>query len=75
MKRPSCKHGGKRFSYTSMVPSASIFYRVFDIDETKEKKVKKMRKINSEELQGLIGGLSTSVRIPLVFSLIFEEKD
>ncbi|APA10705.1 hypothetical protein sscle_06g054750 [Sclerotinia sclerotiorum 1980 UF-70] len=49
---PSCKTSGKRWSYTSMVPSADVFYKLFRLDRATELRAKKKWKQKKISIDG-----------------------
>lgn len=62
--RPSCKTSGKRWSYTSMVPSPNVFYTLFGMDAAKElgaKKRWKQKKLSVRDFERVAGDCSVSV--------------
>ncbi|KAE8454319.1 hypothetical protein EG329_005244 [Mollisiaceae sp. DMI_Dod_QoI] len=58
--QPSCKTSGKRWTYSSMVPSEAIFYKLFRLKE--EKKAFKQKKILLNDFENITGELSASIR-------------
>ncbi|KAF8849374.1 hypothetical protein BDZ45DRAFT_810028 [Acephala macrosclerotiorum] len=58
--QPSCKTGGKRWTYEGMVPSLAVFYALFNLKE--EKKEWKQKKIPLVDFQRITGGLYASIR-------------
>ena len=59
--RPSCKHSGKRWSYSAMVPNMEVLNKLFKITEVGNKKEWKTKKIPLEDFQHITGWLSASV--------------
>ncbi|PVH88976.1 hypothetical protein DL98DRAFT_159840 [Cadophora sp. DSE1049] len=67
--QPSFKHGGKRWSYTAIVPSEADFYKLFNLKE--EKKACKQNKIPLEAFERPTGELSASLwRIPQPYRML-----
>lgn len=59
LNRPSCKRGGKRWTYSSMVPPPAVFYALFKMEEGK--KAWKQKKIPLDDFEAITGDLSASV--------------
>ncbi|KAF4634149.1 hypothetical protein G7Y89_g3965 [Cudoniella acicularis] len=58
--QPSCKTGGKQWTYSAMVPSEAVFYKLFNMQEPK--KAWKQKKISLGDFQAITGYLEASIR-------------
>ncbi|KAF7930879.1 hypothetical protein EAE99_004129 [Botrytis elliptica] len=62
---PSCKTSGKRWSYTCIVPSADVFYTLFNMDAAAElgaKKQWKQKKISINDFRDIVGKCFVNIR-------------
>ncbi|KAF7948924.1 hypothetical protein EAE96_008104 [Botrytis aclada] len=62
---PSCKTSGKRWSYTCVVPSADVFYTLFNMDAATElgaKKQWKQKKISIHDFKDIVGRCFVKIR-------------
>ncbi|KAF7937503.1 uncharacterized protein EAE98_001817 [Botrytis deweyae] len=61
----SCKTSGKRWSYTCIVPSADVFYTLFNMDAAAElgaKKQWKQKKISINDFRDIVGKCFVNIR-------------
>ncbi|TGO77821.1 hypothetical protein BELL_0090g00230 [Botrytis elliptica] len=62
---PSCKTSGKPWSYTCIVPSADVFYTLFNMDAAAElgaKKQWKQKKISINDFRDIVGKCFVNIR-------------
>ncbi|KAF7948253.1 uncharacterized protein EAE97_003664 [Botrytis byssoidea] len=65
LEAPSCKTSGKRWSYTCVVPSADVFYTLYNMDAATElaaKKQWKQKKISIQGFKEIVGSCFVKIR-------------